>query len=107
VVIVDPLVAARFTQVIRGMCGVPTAWMVGQPAGAVDRVVSGIMSVGRHPVLLGSRSRQLSAFGGSPVRVLDLSTLQDSHNLTSPPTAPSRVHFSIWMVTPQPGAVGA
>ncbi len=107
VVIVDPLVAARFTQVIRGMCGVPTAWMVGQPAGAVDRVVSGIMSAGRHPVVLGSRSRQLSAFGGNPVRVLDLSTLQDPHNLTSPPTTPSRVHFSIWMVTPQPGAVGA
>ncbi len=107
VVIVDPLVAARFTQVIRGMCGVPTAWMVGQPASSVDRVVSGIMSVGRHPVVLGSRPRQLSAFGGSPVRVLDLSTLQDPHNLTSPPTTPSRLHLSIWMVTPQPGAVGA
>jgi len=107
VVIVDPLVAARFTQVIRGMCGVPTAWMVDQPAAAVDRTVSGIMSAGRHPVLLGSRPRQLTAFGGSPVRVLDLSTLQDPHNLTSPPTTPSRIHFSIWMVSPQSGAVGA
>jgi hypothetical protein len=106
VVIVDRLIAARFTQVIRGMCGVPTAWMVGQPTASVERTVSGIMSAGRHPVLLGSRPRQLTAFGGSPVRVLDLSTLQDPHNLTSPPTTPSRVHFSIWMVSPQSGAVG-
>src|SRR6185437_5096965 len=75
VVIVDPLVAARFTQVIRGMCGVPTAWVVGQPASTVERAVSGILSAGRHPVVLGARRRQLSAFGGSPVRVFELSTL--------------------------------
>jgi len=30
VVIVDRLVAAEFSQVIRGMCGVPVAWMTGQ-----------------------------------------------------------------------------
>jgi hypothetical protein len=106
VVIVDRLVAQRFTQVIRGMCGVPTAWMVGQPASAVSSVLSGIAAAGRHPVLLGSRPAQLAMFGGSPVRVLDLGTSQDAHDLTGPPTAPAPIHFVIWMLVPQSGAVG-
>jgi hypothetical protein len=107
VLILDPLVAERFTQVIRGMCGVPTAWMVGQPPGAVGSVVNGILRAGRRPVLLGRRAGQLAAFGGSPVRILDLDTLQDPHKLTSPPTAPSQVRFVIWMATPQSAAAGA
>src|SRR5262249_16061822 len=63
VVILDRLVAERFTQVIRGMCDVPTAWMVGQPNTSVASVISRILAAGRHPVLLGSRPRQLAAFG--------------------------------------------
>jgi hypothetical protein len=106
VVIVDRLVAQRFTQVIRGMCGVPTAWMVGQPASAVASVLSGIAAAGRHPVLLGSRPAQLTAFGGSPVKVMDLKTSQDAHDLTGPPTTPAPIHFVIWMLVPQSGAVG-
>jgi hypothetical protein len=106
VVIVDRRVAQRFTQVIRGMCAVPTAWMVGQPGTAVSSVLSEIEAAGRHPVLLGSRPGQLTAFGGSPVKVLDLQTTQDAHDLTSPPTEPATIHFVIWMLIPQSGAVG-
>jgi hypothetical protein len=98
VVIVDWPVAQQFTQVIRGMCGVPAAWMVGQPAGAVQSVLAGIEHAGRRPVLLAARPGQLLAYGGgSPVRVLDLSTTQDPQTLTQPPTAPVPVNYVIWM----------
>ena len=59
VVIVAWPVAQQFTQVIRGMCGVPTAWMVGQPTGAVQTVLTSIEHAGRRPVLLGARPSQL------------------------------------------------
>ena len=100
VVIVDRVVAARFTQVIRGMCGVPVAWMVGQPSGSVLDVLGGIEHADRRPVVLGSRPAQLGPYGGSPVRVLNLFTLQDPHTLTQPPTAPWPVHYVIWMTSP-------
>jgi hypothetical protein len=98
VVIVAPLVAQQFTQTIRGMCGVPTASMAGQPAGTVQSVLASIEHAGRRPVLLGVRPSQLYAYGGgSPVRVLDLSTSQDPHTLTQPPSTLSPADYVIWM----------
>jgi len=105
VLIVDRLVAAQFTQVIRGMCGVPVAWMTGQPPQAVQNVLSGIARAGWRPVLLGARPSELSIYGGNAVRVLDLSTSQDPHTLTQPPTVLGSAHYVIWMSTP--GGFGA
>jgi hypothetical protein len=107
VVIVDRLIAQRFTQAIRGMCGIPAARMVGQQPGAVATAISAITAAGRHPVLVGSSPGQLTPFGGSPVKVVDLHTTSDPRQLTSPPTAPTGVHIVIWMTVPQAGAVGA
>jgi hypothetical protein len=106
VVILDRQVAQQFTQVIRGMCGVPAAWMAGQPPSAVAGVLDGIARAGRRPVLLGAGRGELSGFGGRPTRVLDLATTQDPHELTSPPTALAPDRFVIWMLAPQPGSVG-
>jgi hypothetical protein len=107
VVIVDRPTAQRFAQVIRGMCGVPTAWMVGRSPGDLTTVLNGIAAAGRHPVLLAATPGQLAAYGGSPQKVLDLRTTTDAHDLTSPPTVPTTSHFVIWMLAPQSGAVGA
>jgi hypothetical protein len=107
VVILDRSVAQRFTQVIRGMCGVPTAWMAGAAPSAVTGVLDGIARAGRRPVLLGARRGELAGFGGTPQRVLDLITTQDPHQLTSPPTALASIHFIVWMVAPRPGGTGA
>jgi len=98
VVIVAWPVAQQFTQVIRGMCGVPVAWIVGQPTADVQSVLTDIERTGRRPVLLGARPSQLYRYGGgSPVQVLDLSTSQDPHTLTQPPTTLSPAHYVIWM----------
>jgi hypothetical protein len=106
VIIIDRLVAERFLQVIRGMCGVPAGSMAGQPAAAVASVVAGIGKAGRRPVLLAARPGQLAGFGGTPARVLDLVTTQDPHTLTQPPAAPWPVHYVIWLAVPNGFGVG-
>ena len=106
VLVLDRQVAERFLQVVRGMCGVPAASMAGQPAAAVATVVSGISAVGRRPVLLAARPRQLAGYGGSPVRVLDLLTTQDPHTLTQPPSGPWPVQYVIWLTVPNGSGTG-
>jgi len=103
VLIVDRAIAAEFSQVIRGMCGVPTASMTGPPGGNAQAIVGGIIRAGRRPVLLGARRSQLSAYGGAPaVQVLNLSTSQDPHTLTQPPTTLYPAHYVIWMLAVGP-----
>jgi len=106
VVILDRTLAEQFTQVIRGMCGVPAAWMAGAPPGEVTRVLDGIARAGRRPILLGSGRGQLAGFGGTPARVVDLATTQDPDQLTSPPVSPVKIRFVIWMTEPQGRSVG-
>ncbi|MGO9081932.1 MAG: hypothetical protein ACLQDY_23315, partial [Streptosporangiaceae bacterium] len=106
VLIVDPRVAQHLTQVIRGMCGVPTAWLAGRPAIA-DRVISGIVHAGRRPVLLGGRPGELTALGGHPVRIMNLLTTQDPHSLTQPPGGPWPARYVLWMASVGSTASGA
>ena len=101
VVIVDRHVAAVFSQVIRGMCGVPVASVAANaPPAAVQAVLAGIARAGRHPVVLGSRPAQVGAFGGPPLLVMNLATTEYPHELTQPPGAPWRVRYMIWMASP-------
>jgi hypothetical protein len=108
VVIVDRRVAGEFTQVIRGVCGVPVAWLThgahavpgaasGTPSPALAAVLAGIARAGRHPVVLGATAGQVAGLGGSPVRVLYLVTTQYPHELTRPPGAPWPARYVIWM----------
>ena len=107
VVILSRLVAEEFTQTIRGMCGVPVAWLAGQPRASVDTVINSIAAAGRRPVLLASRRALIAPYGGSPVRVLDLATSGDPHQLTQLPTAPAAVRYVIWMTSPLGPGTGA
>jgi hypothetical protein len=107
VVVLDQLVADRFLPVLRGMCNVPAAAMIGQPATAVSSVIAGIGRAGRRPVLLGARASQLAGYGGSPAEVLDLSTTQEPHTLTQPPTTRWPVRYVIWMAVPSGFGLGA
>ena len=60
VVIIDGQTAAWFSQVVRGMCGEPTAWMDPRPA-SIRQVVSAIRQAGRRPVLLAVSRSQVDA----------------------------------------------
>ena len=107
VVIVDRPTAAEFTQVIRGMCGVPVAWTSSRSVAAVDSVIQSISSAGRRPVLLAAAKGQLAAFGGTPVQVMNLATAQDPQQLTQLPTVPAQAHYQVWLTAPAAGGVGA
>ena len=106
VVIVDVATAQEFSQVIRGRCGVPVAWMAGRSVAAVDSVLSAISAAGRRPLLMAASERQLAAYGGAPVRVLDLATTQDPRDLTQLPTSLQPVRYQIWLTAPVPSGTG-
>ena len=105
VLIVDWTMASQFSQAIRGMCGVPVAWMAGQPVSAVDGVIGSISAAGRRPVLLAGTRSKLAAFGGAPVRVVDLATTEEPHELTQLPTTQQRVQYQVWMTAPSASGV--
>ncbi len=107
VVILDPLTADRFSQVIRSMCATPTARMDAPAPASVASVVAGIERTGRRPVLLAGQQSQLAEYGGSAQQVLNLLTTQDAHELTQPPTRTWLIHFVIWMTQPSGVTGGA
>jgi hypothetical protein len=100
VIIVDPRLAEEFTQVVRGMCDDPVAWMNRPSLAALQPVLTGITSAHRRPVLLGADAAQLGRFGTAPREVLSLDTTQDAHVLTHPPTKTWPATYTIWMSQP-------
>ncbi|MFE3447360.1 hypothetical protein ACFXJ8_00375 [Nonomuraea sp. NPDC059194] len=106
VLIVERVTGARFTQVVRGTCGVPTAQVrrrkEGDTAAAADdvrRLVDRIRAAGRTPVLLAAESGQLTPYG-TPQQVVDLSTRQDERSLVEPPNGTWRLQVNVWMTQP-------
>jgi hypothetical protein len=89
-----------FTQVVRGMCGMPTARMDGAPASAVQQVVTDIERAGRRPVLLGSTSGSVALGGAAPRLIVNLKTTQDAEALTGPPATPWPETYTVWMAFP-------
>jgi hypothetical protein len=98
-VILDSLTADRFAQVVRGMCGTPSAVLAPVTPGTVQAVVAGIEAAGRRPVLLAQTEAELAPYGGKG-EVINLLTTQEAHNLTSPPTRTWLVHYTVWISEP-------
>lgn len=118
--IVERVTGDRFTQVVRGMCGVPTAQVrlareAGAPGSApaagtappvdvaapadVTRLAGRVRSAGRTPVLLAARRDQLSAYG-PPVQVVGLRVRQDERSLVEPPDGTWSLAIDVWMTVP-------
>jgi hypothetical protein len=98
VVIIDGQTAAWFSQVVRGMCGEPAAWM-GRPPASVRQVIGAIRQAGRRPVLLGISRSQVAPYG--PARhVLALRTREDARLRTSPPLVTRPRPITVWMTEP-------
>lgn len=100
VLIVERVTGDRFTQLVRGMCDVPTARMEKPTERTVRRVVGHIRATGRRPVLLGANAADLTPYGGRPVRVLRLRTQQDPRSLTHRPHGAWSLSIDVWMSRP-------
>jgi hypothetical protein len=94
--------ADRFTEVVRGMCGVPAASMPPARYATVQQVVHGIEQAGRRPVLLASQSARLTRYGGRVRQVMRLRSTEDMDALTAPPMSTLPFDVTIWMSEPPP-----
>ena len=75
--------ASRLTQVVRGMCDVPTANVGSVRIQAVEQVVRGITRAGRRPVFLADNSARLAPYGGRARLVMRLRSTMDENALST------------------------
>ncbi|MEV7013731.1 hypothetical protein [Streptosporangium sp. NPDC051022] len=109
VLVVERVTGDRFTQVVRGTCGVPTARVAFRqgadiPAPAdVTRLVGRVRAAGRVPVLLAVKADQLALYG-DPAQVVKLVTRQDGRSLVAPPKGTWSMAVDVWMTVPDAGS---
>jgi hypothetical protein len=94
--------ASRLTQVVRGMCGVPTADAGSARLAGVEQVAAGIERAGRRPVFLADTRSRLTPYGGRIRQVMRLRSTQDENALTAPPTHTLPFPVNLWMSEPAP-----
>jgi hypothetical protein len=91
------------TEVVRGMCGDPTAVAPSSQPATVDAVVRGIEQAGRQPVLLTGLRTRLAGYPAGPVReIMTLRTVKDPSTLTKAPLNNWPLKLGIWMLEPRP-----
>ncbi|MEU4536166.1 hypothetical protein AB0G15_15000 [Streptosporangium sp. NPDC023825] len=105
VLVIERVTAARFTQVVRGVCGLPAARLTiyrsDIPRSAdVARLAARVRAAGRTPVLLAAESRQLSGYG-VPVHIMNLRTRQDDRSLVDAPNGTWSLAADVWMTVPR------
>ncbi|MCO5969215.1 hypothetical protein [Actinoallomurus soli] len=105
VLFVERVTGDRFAQLIRGMCGTPTA-RVRIAAGFknptendVRRVVQKVAAAGRRPVLLGADSVDVAPYGQAR-RVFHIHTRRDASTLVSAPRTTWSLTINVWMSVP-------
>jgi hypothetical protein len=86
---------------------VPTGIVAGAAPGTVSTVIGGIERAGRHPALLATKPVELTPYGASPREIVNLSTQQDEHLLTRPPTSTWPVRYALWMSQPGGTVIGS
>jgi hypothetical protein len=106
IVIVDASTADEYSQVIRGMCGVPVASVALGPSSPIQNVIGSISAAGRRPILMAASPGELSGFGGTPVRILDLATTEEPQNLVRIPTALQSATYQVWAMQPVQARTG-
>ncbi|MFC6080857.1 hypothetical protein [Sphaerisporangium aureirubrum] len=106
VLIIERATADRFTQVVRGMCGVPAARVPAvtgdvPPPAVVRRLSARIRASGRQPVLLAAQGSQLTPYGPATL-ALRLRTRQDERSLIEAPNGTWSLAIDVWSVVPPP-----
>lgn len=100
VVLLDEQAARAFGPVIRGLCGIPAGAVTDGSQPHVQAVIGGIERSGRRAVLLASRPTELVPYQTRPQRIVNLTTQEDAHVLTEPPTSTWPVNYTLWMAVP-------
>ena len=99
VVFIDGGVTRNGTQlleVVRGMCGLPSALATSSQGQQVDKLIYDIRRAGRRPVLLAGFGRALASYG-PPRRIMALHTTRDGETLTVAPTGTAPFNLAVWM----------
>ena len=110
VLMVDSRAANEWSQVVRGMCGIPTLSVVTSVrkdpvalAALVERVDTAVTSTGGRLVLLAADSTKALDELGVPARsIADIVVREDQHALEAPPRGTDRLPTRVWL-----GRVGA
>ncbi len=92
----------RLAEVVRGMCGVPTASIPDAHYKSVEQVIHGIVQAGRRPVFLSGARFHLTRYGGKVRLVMRLRSTQDENALTAPPLHTLPFDVNVWMSEPTP-----
>jgi hypothetical protein len=90
----------RFTEVVRGMCGDPTASIADPRRSSVEHVVRGIREAGRRPVLLALSRSELTPYGGVIQRIMALRTRKEVQVALGPPRITKPLLITLWMSEP-------
>jgi hypothetical protein len=99
VIIMDARAIYPYTEVVRGMCGVPTGHVNASPAD-VQQVIRSIRQAGRQPVLLADKRWELLPYGGTVTRIIHLTTKSDRDTGTYVPTSYRADPIVLWMSVP-------
>ncbi|WP_345353358.1 hypothetical protein [Actinoallomurus liliacearum] len=105
VLFIERVTGDRFAQLIRGMCGTPTARVriaagfKTAPENDVRRVIQKVVAAGRRPVLLGADSIDVEPYGRAE-RVFHVHTRRDASTLVSAPRGTWSLTINVWMTDP-------
>jgi hypothetical protein len=95
-------IAGRLAQVVRGMCGDPTANIISPRTATVEQDVLSVTRAGRRPVLLAATRSQLEHYGSPLRRIMAPQTTWDAHTLTTAPLYLWPLNVTVWMSEPTP-----
>lgn len=102
-VLVDSRAANEWTQVLRGVCDVPTVVVrstaaVPADARTVLEVARAVVNAGRRPVVVSAGSPDAVArLGARPRKVVDLRTVEDQRLLTRRPEGGAPLDVELWV----------
>lgn len=102
-ILLDSRAANEWTQVLRGVCAVPTVVVRSgshQPADAatVLAVARAVAATGRRPVLVAAESADaVRRLGAQPTHVVHLATVEDQRLLTRRPDSAARLTVDLWL----------
>ena len=105
VLIVERVTADRFTQLIRGMCGMPSGRVRVRPGFStaasedVARITQKVIAAGRRPVILGANSADVAPYGRTS-QVFHVFTRRDSSSLVAAPQGTWSLTINVWMADP-------